>query len=285
MVALWALYRGDRALAAEATALFRERLFDELTPGGVFDSGPGYAWARQGGDRISKYALIDVLEFTGRDRTLYADPRLVGLQEWLFRGAYTPARTNLTFGDSDPSRPVEALLGYVQPHRVARFSERAGRNAAWLVRDVEPRPLLSSFALIDDAPLEPLAPTSCVWTDCASFWEDARSADSLMAALWCPRSSGSHSHFDVNAVHLYAYGKNVVRNVGYCGAGAGIDASFDWNWVSATARSSNTVTIDGAGPFRLDFVMADYVEHLKHHLKVVLPDAGLSSDFENTHGG
>ena len=51
------------------------------------------------------------------------------------------------------------------------------------------------------------------------------------------------------------------------------------------ARLGNTVTIDGAGPFRLDFVMADYVEHLKHHLKAVLPDAGLSSDFENVPGG
>ncbi|HZN39337.1 MAG TPA: DinB family protein [Planctomycetota bacterium] len=49
-------------------------------------------------------------------------------------------------------------------------------------------------------------------------------------------------------------------------------------------RLGNAVTIDGAGPFRLDFVMADYVEHLKHHLKVVLPDAGLSSNFENVYG-
>ncbi len=46
----------------------------------------------------------------------------------------------------------------------------------------------------------------------------------------------------------------------------------------------NTVLIDGVGPFRLDFVMADYVEHLKHHLKAVLPDASLSREFKNVYG-
>lgn len=50
------------------------------------------------------------------------------------------------------------------------------------------------------------------------------------------------------------------------------------------ARLGFTVRIDGHGPFRLDFVMADYVEHLKHHLKAVLPDAGLTSNFENVYG-
>ena len=51
------------------------------------------------------------------------------------------------------------------------------------------------------------------------------------------------------------------------------------------AKLSNTLTIDGSGPFRLDFIMADYVEHLKHHLKAVLPEAGLESRFENVYGG
>lgn len=49
------------------------------------------------------------------------------------------------------------------------------------------------------------------------------------------------------------------------------------------ARLCNTITIDGKGPFRLDFVMADYVEHCKHHLKAVVPGAGLSSEFANVY--
>ena len=50
------------------------------------------------------------------------------------------------------------------------------------------------------------------------------------------------------------------------------------------ARLGNTILIDGKGPFRLDFVMSDYVEHLKHHLKDVLPKAGLASVFVNVYG-
>ncbi len=50
------------------------------------------------------------------------------------------------------------------------------------------------------------------------------------------------------------------------------------------ARLGNAITIDGAGPFRLDFVMTDYVEHLKHHLRAILPDAGLASTFRNVYG-
>lgn len=49
------------------------------------------------------------------------------------------------------------------------------------------------------------------------------------------------------------------------------------------SKLSNTITIEGSGPFRLDFIMADYVEHLKHHLKAILPEAGLESAFANVY--
>lgn len=35
----------------------------------------------------------------------------------------------------------------------------------------------------------------------------------------------------------------------------------------------HTITIDGKGPFTLEFIINDYTEHLKHHLRAVLPDA------------
>lgn len=243
VVALWGLYRGDEALAAPAITLFRERLFGELTPAGVFDSGSGYAWVRQGGDRIAKYALVDVLEFTGRDGTLYEDPRLVTLHEWMYAAAFTPARRNWTFGDSDPSRPVEALLGYLQPYRAGHFSAQAGRHAAWLVRDVEPRPLLSTFLLLDDTILAPEAPASSLWPDAAVLHGDVEDVEALAGALWSARTTGSHGHHDANAVHLFGRGRNLVVNSGYCGSGEGVDATFDWDWIHATAESSNTVTL------------------------------------------
>ena len=45
----------------------------------------------------------------------------------------------------------------------------------------------------------------------------------------------------------------------------------------------NTISIDGSAPFTLRFIMTDYAEHLTHHLRQVLPDAGLTSAFENVY--
>lgn len=243
VVALWSLYRGWRGLAREAIELYQERSLGALTPSGVYDSGPGYAWVRQGSDRLGKYMLDDVLEFTGWDSGIYEDPRLGTLHDWMYRGALTPRRTNVTFGDSDPYRPIEALRGYIQPYRVQRFSARAARNAAWVMAGVRPRPLLSTFVLLDSSVLQPEPPTSTVWGDAASFWEANAGEESLMGALWSTRTSGSHAHNDVNSVHLYAYGENVLRNSGFCGSGVGVDATFDWDWIYSTAASSNTVTV------------------------------------------
>ncbi len=46
---------------------------------------------------------------------------------------------------------------------------------------------------------------------------------------------------------------------------------------------SHTISIEGVGPFTLQFIMTDYAEHLKHHLRQVLPDAGLVSVFGNVY--
>ncbi len=46
---------------------------------------------------------------------------------------------------------------------------------------------------------------------------------------------------------------------------------------------SNEITIEGVGPFTLEFIMKDYAEHLKHHLKQILPNADLDSNFENVY--
>lgn len=45
----------------------------------------------------------------------------------------------------------------------------------------------------------------------------------------------------------------------------------------------HTISIEGSEPFTLGFIMEDYVEHLKHHLKAILPDTGLGSEFENVY--
>ena len=41
-----------------------------------------------------------------------------------------------------------------------------------------------------------------------------------------------------------------------------------------TISNSNRITIGHSGPFTLEYIVNDYPEHLKHHLKQILPDAG-----------
>jgi hypothetical protein len=43
------------------------------------------------------------------------------------------------------------------------------------------------------------------------------------------------------------------------------------------------ISINGSENFTLRFIMADYAQHLTHHLKQILPDAGLESAFVNVY--
>ena len=46
---------------------------------------------------------------------------------------------------------------------------------------------------------------------------------------------------------------------------------------------ANEITIEKAGTFTLEFIMKDYVEHLKHHLNQILPEAELEHEFQNIY--
>lgn len=50
-----------------------------------------------------------------------------------------------------------------------------------------------------------------------------------------------------------------------------------------TAKLTHTISIEGSQPFTLGFIMADYGEHLKHHLNQIFPEAGFNSAFENLY--
>jgi DinB superfamily len=45
----------------------------------------------------------------------------------------------------------------------------------------------------------------------------------------------------------------------------------------------NTLSINGEGLYTLEFIMQDYVVHLEHHLKAILPDAGFEGRFLNVY--
>lgn len=48
-------------------------------------------------------------------------------------------------------------------------------------------------------------------------------------------------------------------------------------------KLQHQITIEEVGPFTLEFIMKDYIEHLKHHLKAVIPSAGIDSKFKNIY--
>ena len=50
------------------------------------------------------------------------------------------------------------------------------------------------------------------------------------------------------------------------------------------ASLQNTISIDGNGLYTLEFIMQDYLEHQLHHLKAILPNAGIESKFQNVYG-
>ncbi len=49
------------------------------------------------------------------------------------------------------------------------------------------------------------------------------------------------------------------------------------------AALQHTLTIEGAGPFALGFIMSDYGEHLKHHIRQILPHSEIESAFQNVY--
>jgi hypothetical protein len=46
---------------------------------------------------------------------------------------------------------------------------------------------------------------------------------------------------------------------------------------------ANKLTIIDAGSFTLEFIMIDYVEHLKHHLNHIIPTLNLKNEFQNIY--
>jgi hypothetical protein len=49
------------------------------------------------------------------------------------------------------------------------------------------------------------------------------------------------------------------------------------------AHLEHVLFIEGKGPFSLGFIMADYVEHMKHHLRQILPAGSFESKFSNVY--
>jgi hypothetical protein len=79
----------------------------------------------------------------------------------------------------------------------------------------------------------------------AFFVESAQSTDSLFCGLWNPTfHEDEHAHKEINAIAMAAYGEHVLRNAGYQGWRTA-SHGFSWDYINQSARSGNTVMING----------------------------------------
>ena len=245
---IWGLYKNDETLAASAVGDYVRQLYREISPDGVFRAGPSYSVFRMAGANLAKTYSIDVLAFTGR-KNLYEDPRLVSLYEWTYGYGVTPFGTFYSFGDTGD----DALDAWSPRARSAhRFSRTAATNAAWAMRNVgrpetDTRNALLAYVLMDRPMPAPATPPGRIFPDGGAWFLEKRGGtEALAGALNNLKTQyQGHMHKDANAVHLVAYGEDVVRNSGYSGWGQGGGLGFGWEYVNATAKSSNTVTVDG----------------------------------------
>lgn len=239
---IWALYQGDRPRIDASKASYRSALRNLMAPSGVLYEGPGYGIARLSWtDRVQKWAFMDVLEFTGEDRTYYSDPLLRASYEWIYRAAASPHRYPNVFADTLEYVNVASEMRPATL-RAYRFSEQAARNAVWFNQGGKVKENLLAYLLMDRPLPAPEKPLSKIWTDNASFWEDNPSDKSFMGALWNTTREGGHNHRDVNAIHLTAYGESLLSNTGWALTGA---FGHPLEYFRETAVASNTVLLDG----------------------------------------
>jgi hypothetical protein len=249
-----------------------------FTDDGVFSGGPGYGRARFNWRRDSKYVLMDIAEFTkdwsgvSPSELYYNNPRFIGFYEWYYGYAMTPMGSHTTFGDTGPSSRIEGWSttdGHA-PVRAYRFSPAAGGYAAFrwqaprqeMINDLDPN--LFSYVLMeqDFTQLAPIVPKSRIFKDGgATFMENDYQFTSLQGTLWNNTKRVWHTHSDVNALHLSAYGENILQNVGYIAAGNAY-ANWQFYYVSHEAKANNTLVIDNVnhkiGPTHLIGNGGDY---------------------------
>ena len=259
---VWHLYKGNTAAADTAIASYIQHLNRQVTADGVFKAGPEYAAVRAAQGRYAKTHAMDVLAFTGK-RDLYKEPRLISLYEWMYGYSLTPFGTFYSFGDSNPDDYDNLGKSEVYSSWQSRalsahkFSTTAGLNAAYAMRGISLANVdLSLLAYIfydRESPLVSRPPPSRIFPDGGAYFrERTESVEALGGAMHNFKTPyadhiETHVHKDTNAIHIAAYGENVLRNSGYAGWGSGTSLkcpTCTWAYINRTAKSSNVVTVD-----------------------------------------
>lgn len=227
----WDIYKGKRTEPDDA---YYANFMRQMTDDGISTVSPNYAFARLGGGdgRLQKSAYADVLEFTGIDNRYYDNERLARFYRWLLGHSVDPARNFHLFGDCTPYwRPPNALLLW----RIGRFDQTAARYAAWLLNGQKPRGHVVSYILTTEPLGEPLVPGSKLFPKGgAVFREEADDPNGLGGLLYNITGRPEwHTHEEVNAISVSAYGNRLLVNGGWLGDGM------------RPPQKNNTLTVDG----------------------------------------
>lgn len=238
LIGVWELYNQSNLIYA---LRYYPELVHQISPDGVGYNGGSYPAARLNYDRFAKTYFLDVLDFTGIKKT-YTDDRLIKFYEWLYGYSISPFRLSYTFGDSGSDRWYRRDAGF----RAGRFSDLAKGHASWAYQSEEPGGTLLSYLTIAEPPGEAIAPKSRIFSDGGAwFLEGYGNQNDLAGAMWNTKKSVWHSHSDINALHLCAYGEHVLRNSGYDVKINQDILGFSWDYRHNDSRSGNTATING----------------------------------------
>lgn len=277
--AVWYLFLEDRTNFLAAKQTYLADLYNSADTGGyilsdgAYIAGSSYAMERLGGTKsrgASKGYVMDILAFTG-EHNFYADSRLQSFFNWLLVFSLNPFRGPTIFGDSIVDKG--SYWSNARSHSLNLFGGDLGALAARVVSSptavADKSHSLFAYILTRSAmPAPKKAESEIFWRSGAAFWENNISENAIMGALWSPARMDGHSHKEVNAIYLAAYGEHILLNSGYAGWGKGI-GGFDWSWISRNARSSNTVLVDD-----VDHALGSYAP---------IPGKGITEGFTSSY--
>lgn len=218
---------------------------------GVFREGPNYGWSRLSSAEDAKTHSMDVFEFNGY-HDYYSAPNLIAMYEWLYGSAIDSIGYMTTFGDTD-ARYYRRGQDFAAIFRASRFSHKAAQYASWCNDGAAPSGLLLHYLLTDEPLPAPKKAQSRIFNDGGAFFKQADPCSmSLDGSLWNYKNiqdiQAGHSHKEINAIQLTAYGEKVLQNSGYNGfenSQCACGYKCSWPWIHSQAEASSCMLIDG----------------------------------------
>lgn len=238
---IWTVYTNDTEKFEQVINGYVSSVVGYISEDGVGFPGTGYSNARFNSDRHAKQYFMDVLSYTEL-YDFYSDYRVKSFYEWLYGHSVTANKRMWVFGDSVYNNTLGRRYSIF---KAGKFSEEAAKYAGWILKDNPlPNGRLLNYVLYDANQPEPEPAKSKIYPDGGAFlFEHSTSYDALRAVLWNPKKSDGHSHKEVNAINISAFGELLLVNSGYNNWATGA-LDFSWDYISNRAVSGNTVLID-----------------------------------------